>query len=165
MPLKFVLRLCFVFAMIVGLAPAGLAQTGKGELQKVTAFKVQSAGFGKAAAACGLEKQAAIDAFAAPLREAGAGIVESSSGYWISVRVSTMFLDQELCITYVETAIFQTTRYFNTATLSERVGKIQHWVDGGLFTSGPEGHPRTVLRGFRDLGRRAADTWAQDQNS
>ena len=163
MPLKFVLRLGSVLVLTVGLASAGLAQTGKGELQKVTSFKVQSAGFGKAATACGLEKQAAIDAFVAPIEEAGASIVDSSSGYWLSVRVATMFLDQELCITYVETAIFQTTRYFNTATLSERVGKVQHWVDGGLFTSGPEGHPRTVLRGFRDLGRRAAEVWVQDQ--
>lgn len=164
MLVKFVLRLTVASVLTLGLASASQAQTGKGELEKVTSFKVQSAGFGSAAASCGIEKEAATETFSMPLRNAGAKIVDSSSGYWLSLRVTTLVLEQERCITYVETAIFQTTRYFNTATLSERVGNVQHWVDGGLFTSGKEAHARTVLRGFDDLGKRVAALWAQDQN-
>ena len=141
------------------------AQTGKNELEKVTAFKLKTAGFGPASAVCGLDATSAVEAFSAPLREAGVMILDSSSGYWISLRVTSLTLDSETCITYAETAVFQTTRYFNTATRSERVGTVRHWIDGGYFASSKETHAGVVLRGFHDLGSNLAQRWGDDQSS
>jgi hypothetical protein len=159
------------FAMLVAVlvalcaAPMGGAsgQTGAGEMKDADAMKLRASGFGEAAKTCGLERAAAIDALTGPLRLAGLEIVEQASGYWLSVRVTTIPWHDDTCVSYVETGVFQTTRYTNTATLSERVGNVQHWIDGGLFVSARSGHAGVVEQGFRDLGQRLADRWRQDQ--
>jgi len=156
-----------LFAALVTLcaAPMGGAfgQTGVGEMKDVTAMMLQASGFGEAAGACGIDRGGAIEAFTGPLRTAGLEIVERSSGYWLSVRVTTIVWHDDTCVSNIEAGVFQTTRYTNTATLSERVGKVQHWIDGGLFVSSRAAHTAIVEGGFHDLGRRAADRWRQDQ--
>jgi hypothetical protein len=156
-----------LFAALVCLCavPIGDAsgQTGAGEMKDVAAMKLQASGFGEAAGACGLDRGVAIDAVTGPLRVAGVDFVPQASGYWLSVRVTTIAWHDDTCVSYIETGVFQTTRYTNTATLSERVGKVQHWIDGGLFVSSKSGHGAVVEQGFRDLGQRAADRWQQDQ--
>ncbi len=159
------------FAMLVAvlvilcMAPMGraLGQTGAGEMKDVAAMKLKASGFGEAAKACGLDRAMAIDAFIGPLRVAGLEIVPQASGYWLLLRVTTIPWHDDTCVSYVETGVFQTTRYTNTATLSERVGNVQHWVDGGLFVSARSGHAGAVEQGFRALGQRVADRWRQDQ--
>jgi hypothetical protein len=166
MALEKSLRILIVLLFAVSLAPsAALAQSARGELKDVAGFKVRTAGFGQASAFCGLSQAGAIDAFSTGLENSGVGLLEQASSYWVSLRVTTLVLDEATCITYVETAVFQTARYINTATRGERVGKVQHWIDGGLFASVPSVHQRSVLRSFRDLGARLGLKWQKDQET
>ena len=159
--------LAWAILVLASLLPSAesLAQSARGELKDVKAFKVKTAGFGEAATACGLDPAAAVTAFTSKLEGAGAKVVETSSGYWLLVRVTTVIRDDETCITYVETAVLQTTRYYNTATRSERVGNVEHWFDGGIVVSTRSSHSKVVLRGFRDLGAKLSQKWQSDQAS
>ena len=153
-----------LFLAALCLCGVAAAQSPHGEFKNVKAFKVQTAGFSVAAASCGLVKEDVVAAFSEPLNAAGLPVVAKSSGYWLSLRVTTLIKEETTCITYVETAAYQTTRYFNTATREERVGKVLHWVDGGLFAAPHSSHPRVVLQGFRDLGEKLAAKWKSDQS-
>ena len=139
------------------------AQSGRAEFQGVGIFKIKTAGFGQAAEDCGLTPQAASDAFASALKSAGAQVLDRTTAYWLSLRVTTLIKDGELCVTYVETAANQTARYWNSATLTERVGNVQHWINGGLYASTPKQHRLVVNGGFRELGEKLAVRWRRDQ--
>ena len=153
----------FVAGLVSLAGGAAEAQSSRAEFQGVGIFKIKTAGFGQAAEDCGLTPEAASEAFAEALRNTGAQVLDRSTTYWLSLRVTTLIKDGELCVTYVETAANQTTRYWNTATLTERVGTVQHWVDGGLYASTSKQHKVVVNGGFRQLGEKLATRWRRDQ--
>ncbi len=150
-------------AVLLGAGAGGVtAQTTRGELKGVSGVKFRIVNLSENSQLCGLGPEALQEAFTRPLIDAGLEIV-GSSGYWAYIRVTTAIHAGDLCVTYADATLLQNTRYFNSATLSERAGRVEHWSEGALRVSDSSIHGKNVERAFRQFGLNLAELWRKDQ--
>lgn len=147
----------------LALSSGAWAQGSKGELKNIRSFKFFVTGFSEYNKQCGLTPEVLRQAFTAPMTEAGLKVVQSSTAYWITLRVTSVPQGERNCVSYVDAATNQTTRYFNNATLAERVGTVQHWSGGRIIVSDIVEHAEVASEAFRALGRNLVATWRRDQ--
>ena len=143
-------------------AGGAAAQTTRGELKGVTGVKFRILNLSENSQRCGLGAEALQEAFTRPLIDAGLKVV-ASSGYWAYIRVTTVIHAGDICVTYADATLLQNTRYFNSATLSERAGRVDHWREGALRVSDAAIHAGNVERAFRQFGNNLAELWRKDQ--
>lgn len=152
-----------LLAIFLAASPnAAMAQTTRGELKDVSAIKFRIVNLSQNSRRCGLDPAALQEAFTRSLVNSGLKIVESS-GYWAYIRVTTAIQGDDLCVTYADATLLQNTRYFNSATLAERAGRVEHWRDGALRVTDAPSHPDSVESVFRQFGQKLAELWRRDQ--
>ncbi len=152
------IALVLMFAAVAGAA----AQTPGGPLKGTKLFKFFATELNQDSIACGLDQAAFQSAFMSSPRDKGLQVTDSS-GYWISVRATTVRMDNDLCVTNVDASVMLNSSYFNPATASERVGRIQLWSNASLQVSSRSVHASAVNDAFRQLGRAFAEDWQRDQ--
>ncbi len=158
---RLLILLLTLFAM--GAGPVA-AQSAGGAMKGVFSLKFFVSNFSQNNLRCRLTAAGFEEAFTKPLRERNIQITKSSA-YWIFIRATTLFQEEEeSCITYIDAQLMASTRFFNPATASERAGKVELWSDGGLYISDLEEHSEQVNDAFAQLGRRFVIEWLQDQN-
>lgn len=161
--IRSLLVLVMPLVMVLADSQPAAAQVARGELKNVRGFKFFMTDLSAKSQACGLDQAALQRAFTEPLNEAGLKITTTSTAYWITIRVTTLSYGERSCVSYVDANASQTTRYFNTATLSERVGKVQHWSDGKLLSSNEKEHPVIANNAFHAMGKSLVAAWRRDQ--
>lgn len=159
---KFLGHLSIALALILAGASGAAAQSPGGPLKGTSLFKFFATDLNQDGIACGLDKGAFQSAFMSWPRDKGLQITDSS-GYWISVRATTVRMDNDLCVTNVDASVMVNSSYFNPATASERVGRIQLWTNASLQISSRSVHASAVTDAFRELGRALAEDWQRDQ--
>ena len=154
---------CLVATLVLGLAVGAGAQSVGGPLKGTQAFKFLVTDLNSDSLRCGLEKSAFQEDFMT--WPAGKGLsVTTSSGYWIAVRATTVEMDDDLCVTNLDASVMVNSSYFNPATASDRVGRIQLWTQGTLQVTSRDQHAKAVGEALRSLGSGLAEAWQRDQN-
>jgi hypothetical protein len=155
---------CLVVALALGLAlsPGAGAQSVGGPLKGTQGFKFFVTDLNSDSLRCGLDKSTFQEAFMTWPKGKGLSVT-TSSGYWISVRATTVEMDDDLCVTNLDASVMVNSSYFNPATASDRVGRIQLWTQGTLQISSRGQHAKNVDEALRALGSGLAEAWQRDQ--
>ena len=162
---------CFAAALLASaLVSAAAAQTETqpqprvigGPLAGINVVQMSVAPLSEAAKGCGLDANLILDSFKEPLAQKGI-IVQEAAHIWIQLKATSLRYDNDICISYIDAAAVQNTRYFDRKTEAERSGRVLLWSDGGLFVTGVSNHGVTTNIGWRDLARNFMRKWEMDQ--
>ena len=157
-----VFAILLVGALAMAVAGDAVAESSRHELKNVKSYRFHVVNLNEASQRCGLSEAAMQEAFTEQMGQSGLEIV-ATSGYWIYLRATTAVQGDRLCITYVDATVVQNTRYYNSATLSERSGQVEHWRDGSLMASDMDEHDSRIRNVLRQMGGRLVDFWQRTQ--
>ncbi len=133
-----------------------------GPLAGVEVMQLSVAPLSAASGRCGLQADLIRDSFQQPLVTDGITI-QKAAHVRVILKASSVLYQETTCISNVEAAVVQTTRYLDRRTQTERAGQVLLWSQSRLFVSGQPDHVVVTNIGVRELARGFLQKWRRDQ--
>ncbi|MCZ4282965.1 hypothetical protein O4H49_19435 [Kiloniella laminariae] len=146
----------------LALITGGISAASAGALTNVRDVKLNVSGLNYYSEQCGLSREVFERALFGAFNEGELRLTRSSA-YWLHTKVTTIIFDKVNCVSNVEVVLYANTRYFNPATASEMIGRVEVWNNGGLYSSEAETHQVQVNNALHKMGTSLRDAWAKDQ--
>ncbi|WP_419902308.1 hypothetical protein [Kiloniella sp.] len=150
-----------VFAIVLFLIIGG-GSVQAGALTGIQDVKLNVSGLGHYSKKCGLGRDVFERALFGGFHEGEIRLSKSSS-YWLHTQVTTIIFDDINCVSNVEVTLYANTRYYNPASMSELIGRVELWRSGGLYSSVAETHQVQINNALRKIGRGLREAWIKDQ--
>lgn len=133
-----------------------------GPLAGVEVMQLSVAPLSLESARCGLQADLMRDSFQEPLATDGIAI-QKAAHVRVIMKASSVLYQETICISNIEAAVVQTTRYLDRRTQTERAGQVLLWSQSRLFVSGQPDHVVVTNIGVRELARDFLRKWRIDQ--